>query len=152
MEVNLKSLIEKLDRTTRQSLEGAASLCMSRTNYNVELEHWLIKLNEDTDTDIARIFRHFEINADSVAAGLTKSLDHLKRGNARTPGFTPSVVDAMRDAWLLSTVEFGLGSVRSGTVKRGTSFTAHPTPTKRRKQKNRKAGLYQVDAAAIQRR
>ena len=44
MNVDLKALIAKLNSTCRNSLEAAAGLCMSRTNYNVEIEHLLIKL------------------------------------------------------------------------------------------------------------
>jgi type VI secretion system protein VasG len=44
--VNLKSLVGKLNDTCRSALEAAAGLCLSRTNYNVEIEHWLLKLLE----------------------------------------------------------------------------------------------------------
>ena len=44
MSVNLKSLIGKLNDTTRGALEGAAGLCLSRTHYDVEVEHFLMKL------------------------------------------------------------------------------------------------------------
>lgn len=116
MDVNLKSLIGKLDRTCHRALEAAAGLCLSRTNYDVEIEHWLIKLNEDSDADLAQIWRHFEINPDQLNAGLTRSLDRLKTGNARTPAMSPSIIDAAQQAWLLSSVEFGLGRIRSGIL------------------------------------
>ena len=46
-DVNLKSLVAKLNPLCQRSLvEGAIGLCVSRTNYNVELEHWLMKLLE----------------------------------------------------------------------------------------------------------
>ena len=45
-QLNLKGLIGKLNETCRRSLEAAAGLCLSRTNYNVEIEHWLLKLLE----------------------------------------------------------------------------------------------------------
>ena len=51
--VNLKELVGKLNDTCRRSLEGAAGLCLSRTNYNVEIEHWLLKLLELPNTDLA---------------------------------------------------------------------------------------------------
>ncbi len=44
--INLKSLVAKLNDICRRSLEGAAGLCLSRTHYNVEIEHWLLKLLE----------------------------------------------------------------------------------------------------------
>ena len=39
MSVNLKSLIGKLNTQTRSTLEAAAGLCLSRTHYNIEIEH-----------------------------------------------------------------------------------------------------------------
>ncbi len=44
MAVNLKSLIGKLNESTRNALEAAAGLCLSRTHYDVEIEHYLMKL------------------------------------------------------------------------------------------------------------
>ena len=54
MSLNLKYLIAKLNDTSRKSLENAAGLCSSRSNYNVEIEHWLLKLLESPDTSLMR--------------------------------------------------------------------------------------------------
>ena len=59
MSVNLKSLIGKLNDTTRGALEGAAGLCLSRTHYDVEVEHFLMKLLDSSSSDFALILRHF---------------------------------------------------------------------------------------------
>ena len=42
--MNLKSLIGKLNETTRGALEAAAGLCLARTHYDIEIEHYLLKL------------------------------------------------------------------------------------------------------------
>ncbi len=52
--VNLRELINRLNTTCHRALEASAGLCLSRTNYNVELEHWLLKLLEPTDHDLVR--------------------------------------------------------------------------------------------------
>ncbi|MCZ2075162.1 MAG: type VI secretion system ATPase TssH [Bryobacteraceae bacterium] len=114
MSVNLKSLIGKLNDATRSALEGAAGLCLSRTHYDIELEHYLTKLLDQTDGDAARIFRHFGVDASRLNAELTRSLDKLKSGNARTPSLSPSVLKMMTDAWLLASVDFGWAEVRTG--------------------------------------
>lgn len=114
--VNLKSLVSKLNDTCRHSLEGAAGLCLSRTNYNIEIEHYLIKLLESAGGDFSAILRHFEVDTSRVQADLTKTLDRLKTGNARPGGLSPTLVDLLRDAWILASVEFGEGLVRSGHV------------------------------------
>jgi type VI secretion system protein VasG len=114
MSVNLKSLIGKLNPPTRSALEGAAGLCLSRTHYNVEIEHYLVKLLEASDNDVARIFYRFGINQSRLSADLTRGLDKLKSGNARTPAISPSVLKMMTQAWTLGSIDYGAAQVRSG--------------------------------------
>ena len=114
--LNLKSLVGRLNDTCRRSLEGAAGLCLSRTNYNVEIEHWLLKLLEEPDTDLLALFKQNDIDPSRVTADLSRALDNLKTGNARPPALSPTVVELARESWVLASVEFGEGSTRSGHV------------------------------------
>lgn len=114
VQVNLKELVAKLDDVCRRTLEGAAGLCLSRTNYNVEIEHWLVKLLETPNTDAAVILRQYEIDSSNVIADLTKGIDKFKTGNARPPALSPNVVDLVRAAWLLCSIDYGEAAVRSG--------------------------------------
>ena len=114
MNVNLKSLIGRLNDTCRGALEGAAGLCLSRTNYDVEIEHILAKLLEQDDTDLHKICSHFEINIDRLTADVDNSLNRLKSGNSRTPGLSDRLPRWFQDAWLIASVDFGAARVRSG--------------------------------------
>jgi len=114
MAVNLKALIGKLNNTSRNALEGAAGLCLGRTHYDIEIEHFLMKLLDSTGSDFTFILRHFGLDKARFAAELTRSLDKLKSGNARTPAISPSVVKMIREAWTLGSLEYGAGAVRSG--------------------------------------
>jgi len=114
MSVNLKSLIGKLNNPTRGALEAAAGLCLSRTQYNIEIEHYLLKLMDATDTDVSRIFYRFGINQSRLSAELTRSLDKLKSGNARTPSISPSVLKMMTEAWTLGSIDYGAEQIRTG--------------------------------------
>lgn len=116
MDLNLRALIGRLDPTCHLALDKAAGNCLSRTHYNVELEHWLEKLNEDPNADLAKILRHFEISSDVLAKGLARALDRQKTGNSRAPSISPAIIDAIRDAWLVSSVDFGFAKIRSGTL------------------------------------
>ena len=82
MSVNLKSLIGRLNGVSRGALEAAAGLCHSRTNYSVEIEHFLLKLVETPDTDLATILRHSELDASRLAKDVTRAVDRLKTGNS----------------------------------------------------------------------
>ncbi len=112
--VNLKSLVGQLNDTCRRTLEGAAGLCLSRTNYNVEIEHWLLKLVETPNTDVAAILKHYEVDTARLCRDLTVVLDRWKTGNARPPALSPHVVDLVREAWLIASIEFGAARARSG--------------------------------------
>ncbi|MCE5308061.1 MAG: type VI secretion system ATPase TssH [Acidobacteriales bacterium] len=114
MGVNLKSLIGKLNTPTRSALEAAAGLCLARTHYDVELEHYILKLMEATDTDVSRIFYRFGINQSRLSAELNRSLDKLKSGNARTPAISPSVLKMLTQAWTMGSIDYGAGQIRSG--------------------------------------
>lgn len=114
MSVNLKSLIARLNDNCRGSLEGAAGLCLSRTNYDVEPEHLMFKLVEAPDTDISKIFRQYEINQARVTKDLTQALDRMKTGNGRTPALSPRLPEWIEKAWLIASVDYNAGQVRSG--------------------------------------
>jgi len=114
MNVNLKSLVGRLNDVTRNALEGAAGLCLSRTNYDVEVEHILAKLLEQDDTDLHKIAAHYEVNLDRLNKDVSSALDRLKSGNSRTPGLSDRIPKWIQDAWLLASVDFGAAKVRSG--------------------------------------
>jgi type VI secretion system protein VasG len=114
MSVNLKSLIGKLNDTTRNTLQAAAGFCMQRTHYDVEIEHFLTKLLDNSGGDFIAICKAFEIDKSKLAAQLTASLDKLKSGNARTPVLAPTLVKMLSEAWSIASLDFNAGNIRSG--------------------------------------
>jgi type VI secretion system protein VasG len=113
---NIKSLIGKLNETCRKALESAAGLCLSQTHYEVDIEHFLIKLLEMPDTDLQKILRHFEINETRLVNDLTRALEGFKRGNARTPALSPHIPAVVQDAWLVASIDQQTSLVRSGHI------------------------------------
>ena len=114
MSVNLKSLIGKLNSSTRGAVEDAAKLAMSRTNHYIEVEHFLRLLLDGTDNDFFYIANHYGVNADRLTQEVDISIDKLKRGNARTPGIGESVLKMMTEAWTIGSIEFNAGQIRTG--------------------------------------
>ena len=113
-QVNLKSLVAKLDDTCRSTLEGAAGLALSRTNYDVEIEHWLLRLIDRQTSDVAVILSHFEVDAGRLTQDINRQIDRFKTGNGRAPALAPNIVKLIREAWLLASLEDGSSVVRSG--------------------------------------
>ena len=112
--VNLKSLVGKLNDVCRRALEAAAGLCLSRTHYDVEIEHWLLKLMDMPNTDLDAVLRHYGIEASRLSRDLTGVIARLKTGNARPPALSPRLVDLVREAWVVASLEFGAAQIRSG--------------------------------------
>src|SRR5438034_3145572 len=114
MTVNLRGLIGKLNAPTRNALEAAAGLCLSRTHYDVEVEHFLLKALDASDGDLAFILKHYGVNRSRFVADLTKSLDKLKSGNARTPALSPTLTKMLSEAWLIGSVDYDDAQIRTG--------------------------------------
>ena len=114
VQVDLKKLFERLSPSANRALELAIATCVKRTNYNVELEHWLSSLLEIDDTDFVRILESFEVDQSRLKTDLTKCLDRLKTGNAKSPSLSPDVLDLTTEAWTLATINYSAGQIRSG--------------------------------------
>jgi type VI secretion system protein VasG len=112
--IDLKQLVGRLNEPCRRALEAAAGLTLSRTHYNVEIEHWLVTLADRADSDIAAILRHYEIDQGRFATDLNRALERMKTGNGRAPSLAPDIVELAKQAWLLASLEQGVGRIRSG--------------------------------------
>jgi len=114
MNVDVKSLIGRLNKTCYEAFNNAAGLCLSRTNYDIEIEHILAKLLEDTGTDLYKIFHQYGVNIDRLTKDVETSLNRLKTGNANRPGISPRIPDLIQNAWLLASIDYGASKIRSG--------------------------------------
>lgn len=112
--IQLKPLISKLNDTCTRTLEAAAGLCLSRSHYNVEVEHWLLKLLDVSNTDLHAICKAFAIDVSRLESDLTKAIDKLKTGNSSQPVLSQHLVDLAREAWVLGSINYSAPRTRSG--------------------------------------
>jgi type VI secretion system protein VasG len=112
---NLRILVGKLSNTCRKALESAAGLCLSRTNYNVEIEHWFLKLLEPVDSDLSVIVRQGRVRPSQdqprVDRGRWRS---SAPATAARPNSHPEVIDLAREAWVIGTLNLTSSVIRSG--------------------------------------
>ena len=114
--VDLKALLSKLSRYCTGALEGAAGLCISRGNYEIAVEHMLLKLIEDPEGDFQYILRHYGIDAARVEKAIQHAVELAKTGNAGKPVFSPLFLEWVESAWMIASVEQGLQQIRSGAL------------------------------------
>lgn len=111
---HLRALIEKLNPQTRNALEAAIALCVSRTHYSVEVEHLIFRLSEAADSDWSQALAHFRVDTARLARDLQRGMDRLQSGSTRAPSLSRWLLRWLGDAWLCASVDFGAASVRSG--------------------------------------
>ena len=116
MDIDIRTLLGRLNPECKRALERAAELCVQQTHYNVDVEHLLHRLLEGPSPDVGAILAQFEIKPDVIQAQLQEAMDRFKRGNGRTPAFSPNLAPLFQEAWLLSSMLLGEQLVRSGTL------------------------------------
>ncbi len=116
LSVDIKPLLGRLNPFCTRSLEAAAGLCVSRTHYEVTLEHMLAKLLEEPQADISLILHHFGVDAGRFGRALDQALEEFRTGNAAKPVFSPLLMEWFQEAWLIGSVDFRDTSVRSGIL------------------------------------
>lgn len=116
MDIDIRTLLGRLNPDCKRAMEQAAELCVQQTHYHVDLEHLLLKLVEIDAPDLLLVFGRFSIRPDTVTSQIQKSLNSFKRGNGRTPALTPDFAPLFQEAWLMSSMLLGQQHIRSGTL------------------------------------
>ncbi len=116
MDIDIRTLLGRLNPECKRTLNQAAELCVQQTHYNVDVEHLLFKLLEGPAPDVGLILAQFNLKADALQAQLQQAMDRFKRGNSRTPAFSPNLAPMFQEAWLLSSMLLGEQQIRSGTI------------------------------------
>ncbi|CAG9260906.1 type VI secretion system ATPase TssH [Paraburkholderia caribensis] len=114
MTTPLKTLIAKLNPICRQAAEQAASRCLSRGHYEVDLEHLFGALLDEAATDVPLVVRASDIDIHALRADLERELGRLKTGNTRTPVFSVHLIALFEQAWLIASLDSQIARIRSG--------------------------------------
>ncbi len=114
MSTSLKTLISKLNTSCRKAAERAASICMSRGHYEVDIEHLFLSLLEQPDCDFVVVLNRCGISPSGLERDLLSEVSSFKTGNSRTPVFSAHVPRLLEQAWLIASLDARLPRIRSG--------------------------------------
>ena len=114
--MTLNKLVEKLNAECKESLEKAASICNGRSQFTVEIEHWLQAMLENGIGDLKLIASTFDLDSDQLISELRIGLEKLKTGNSASPSLSPHIVNLLRQTWLNTTIEFNDAKIRSAYI------------------------------------
>lgn len=116
MLVDPKSIIKRLTRPCTAALEAGVVQCVNARHYEVTLEHVMLALLDNADSDLAFLVSHYDLDPARLKQTLQRGLEDLRTGNAGKPTFSPTMLEWMQDAWTIGSVEYGHQKIRSGVL------------------------------------
>lgn len=120
---NIKTLIGKLNSTTKRAMEKAAELCVTEGHHAIEVEHFLITLLDMDNTDIRVILKYYDIDINLMSNQLQQVMEKFKRGANRAPAISPHLIKLVEKSWFISSIELSETQIRSGTILQGLIST-----------------------------
>jgi len=113
MSNNLKTLISKLNDNCRRAAERAASICMAKSHFEVDLEHLFLALLEQPRSDFYLLCQRSDVSPTALARDLENELTRFKGGNTRTPVFSAHLPSLLEHAWLIASLDAHNNRIRS---------------------------------------
>ncbi|NNA99415.1 type VI secretion system ATPase TssH [Pseudomonas gessardii] len=113
MAQNSTRLLRRLNPYCAQALSAAATLCQSRAHGLISIEHWLLKLLEQGEGDLAVIARRYEWDMDAIWRGLLDHLDTLPRSVQSKPQLCGKLQQLIKNAWMHASLDGNNDTLRS---------------------------------------
>ena len=104
MDINLKTLIAKLNDVTRTAATRAAGICVGFGQYEVDIEHLFLALLEQPGSDLVVAAREAGVSTTGLESDLRKEVERLPSGSARTPVFSRHLPVLFEHAWLIASL------------------------------------------------
>ncbi len=105
--MNMRALIGKLSATSRAAFEKAAALAVSQRHYAIEPEHLILALIQHEASGVRRALSRHGVDTERLENELVARFEVFDRGHSSAPAFSPNVVEMIRKAWLLTSLEYG---------------------------------------------
>ncbi|EDT6764290.1 type VI secretion system ATPase TssH [Salmonella enterica subsp. enterica] len=116
IQIDLATLVKRLNAFSRQALEQAASECMSQQAAEITVAHVLIQMLAIPRSDARVIAEKAEIRGEELRQALTVENYATSRSVDSYPAFSPMLVEWLKEAWLLASAEMQQTELRGGVL------------------------------------
>src|SRR5262249_35086101 len=114
--VEAKSIFKRLTSQCEAALNSAVGQTVSARQYEVTVEHVLLALLDDANSDIAFLVSNYDLEPARLRQLLQRSFEQLRSGNSGRPGLHPRLLEWMQDTWVVSSAEYDWTKIRSGAL------------------------------------
>lgn len=116
IQIDLATLVKRLNPFSKQALEMAASECMSQQAVEITVAHVLIQMLAIPRSDFRVITERAGINQEDLRQALTVENYASHRSADSYPSFSPLLVEWLKEAWLLASAEMQQTELRGGIL------------------------------------
>ncbi|WP_426578151.1 type VI secretion system ATPase TssH [Xenorhabdus stockiae] len=116
IQIDLPTLVNRLNPMTRHALEAAAASCVSQQQPEITVAQLLLQMIETPLSDVRLILNKAEIDKDLLKEQLDQVMTHHQSIVQTYPNFSPMLVEWLQDSWLLASTEMQHTELRSGVL------------------------------------
>lgn len=116
IQIDLATLVKRLNPFAKQALEMAASECMSQQAAEITVSHVLIQMLAIPRSDLRIIAEKAEIQREALRLALTVENYATSRSADSYPAFSPMLVEWLKESWLLASAEMQHSELRGGVM------------------------------------
>ncbi|ENA9696651.1 type VI secretion system ATPase TssH [Salmonella enterica subsp. enterica] len=116
IQIDISTLVRRLNPFCRQALEMAATACMSQQATEITVSHVLTQMLAIPRCDLRVIMERAGMSVDELGQALTVEHYATMRHTDSYPVFSPLLVEWLRDGWLLASAEMQSSELRGGIL------------------------------------
>lgn len=114
IQIDLPTLVNRLNTLSKQSLELAAAECINQRASEITVAHVLTQMLLTSRSDVRVIIEQTDIDIDALHDALT--ISNPPQTVESYPSFSPMLVEWLKDAWLLASADMQLSQLRGGVL------------------------------------
>ncbi|BDI34767.1 type VI secretion system ATPase TssH [Escherichia coli] len=116
IQIDLATLVKRLNPFAKQALEMAASECMSQQASEITVAHVLLQMLAIPRNDVRVITERTGISAEELRQALTVESYPSGRSAEGYPSFSPMLVEWLKESWLLASAQMQHSELRGGVL------------------------------------
>ncbi|KLU15056.1 MULTISPECIES: type VI secretion system ATPase TssH [Xenorhabdus] len=116
IQIDLPTLVNRINPMTRHALEVAAASCVSQQQPEITVAQLLLQMIDTPLSDVRLIFNKADIDKDLLKEQLDQVITHHQTLVQAYPNFSPMLVEWLQDSWLLASTEMQHTELRSGVM------------------------------------
>ncbi|MCP9266532.1 type VI secretion system ATPase TssH [Xenorhabdus sp. XENO-1] len=116
IQIDLPTLVNRLNPMTRHALEAAAASCVSQQQPEITVAQLLFQMIDTPLSDVRLILNKADIDKDLLKEQLDQMMPHHQAVVQTYPNFSPMLVEWLQDSWLLASTEMQHTELRGGVM------------------------------------